>query len=226
MNSKLKRLDRRAVLHGAGGTALSIPLLECMGGPLYGEVGKPGADIPKRFLGTYVGHGFAITKLNDNGSELRKWSWYPTIDTATGKMKFGESMRGFRQFTNRTSVIYGMEHPRVIAYNGHGTADSFLTGSHVDDAVRCPSLDQVAAAKHGHKTRFPSLVLGNEGGLGSKGVSVLLLMELEFSRAVVSITPMGGSFHVQKAENIHRRAEGRCGAAARSREGGGQRSGR
>ncbi|MEK6239666.1 MAG: DUF1552 domain-containing protein, partial [Planctomycetales bacterium] len=72
---------------------------------------------------------------------------------------------------DQTTVLYGLEHPRVIRSNGHGTADSFLTGSNIGDAVKSPSLDQVAALTHGKKTRYPSLVLGNEGGLGIKGAS-------------------------------------------------------
>ncbi|HAD60681.1 MAG TPA: hypothetical protein DCG12_15660 [Planctomycetaceae bacterium] len=37
-----------------------------------------------------------------------------------------------------------------------------------------PSIDQVAAMVHGKQTRFPSLVLGNEGGLGASGSSLTL----------------------------------------------------
>lgn len=177
-------LDRRTFLRGAGGIALSMPLLECMGTPMYGqEAGRGGVEIPKRFLGLYVGHGVAVTTLADNGSEIRKWGWYPVVDKATGKMKFGESMRGFNEFTDRCSVIYGLEHPRVINFNGHGTAGSFFTGSHIEDPVKSPSLDQVAAAVHGHKTRFPSLVLGNEGGLGKIGGSRTLSYD-SFGRGI------------------------------------------
>jgi hypothetical protein len=184
MSKSRDPITRRTFLRGAGGVALSLPLLECMGATLYGQ-GAPGAgaEIPKRFLGLYVGHGVSVTTLGDNGSEIRKWGWYPIVNKETGKMKFGESMRGFNAFADRCSIIYGLEHPRVIKSNGHGTADSFLTGSHIEDAVKSPSLDQVAAARHGHKTRFPSLVLSCEGGLGSKGVSKTMSYD-SFGRAI------------------------------------------
>jgi hypothetical protein len=155
-------VDRRTVLRGAG-VSLCLPLLECMGADVM-------ADPPKRFLALYVGHGFAIT-LNDD-SPAREWSWYPRV--VDGKLRFGKSMDGFNQFADQTTVLYGLEHPRVIRSNGHGTADSFLTGSNIGDAVKSPSIDQVAALVHGKKTRYPSLVLGNEGGLGIKGASKTL----------------------------------------------------
>jgi hypothetical protein len=159
------RLDRRTFLRGAS-VSLAVPWLECMGAT--STIAAPATTPPKRFLALYVGHGFAITRNKDNKG--RNWSWYPRV-TEDGTMTFGKSMSGFNEFKDRTSVYYGLEHPRVVSFNGHGTADSFLTGSKIDDAVRSPSLDQVAALVHGKKTRYPSLVLGNESGLGSSGGS-------------------------------------------------------
>ncbi|MEM7010666.1 MAG: DUF1552 domain-containing protein [Verrucomicrobiota bacterium] len=155
---KNQPLNRRTFLRGSG-VALSLPMLECMA--------AEGANAPKRFLALYVGHGFAITLRDDHPA--RDWSWYPRV--IDGKMRFGNSMGGFNEFANQTTVLHGLEHPRVVASNGHGTADSFLTGSNIGDAVKSPSLDQVAADAHGKQTRYPSLVLGNEGGLGTKGTS-------------------------------------------------------
>ena len=159
------RLDRRTFLRGAG-VSLAVPWLECMGAA--STIAAPATTPPKRFLALYVGHGFAITRNNANKG--RDWSWYPRV-AEDGTMTFGKSMSGFNEFKDRTSVYFGLEHPRVVSFNGHGTADSFLTGSKIDDAVRSPSLDQIAALAHGKKTRYPSLVLGNESGLGSSGGS-------------------------------------------------------
>lgn len=125
---------------------------------------------PKRFLGLYVGHGFAIT-LNDN-HPARDWSWYPRI--VDGRLKFGRSMEPMQPLAGQISVFHGLEHPQVVGTNGHSSADSFLTGSNPEGSVISPSIDQVAANIHGKKTRFPSLVLGNEGGLGASGSSLTL----------------------------------------------------
>ena len=127
MNTKTE-LNRRNFLRGAG-VALALPWMES----LQAAVQKAAAAPPKRFLAVYVGHGFAITLTDDHPA--REWSWYPRV--VDGKMKFGKSMAGFNEFTDQTTVLYGLEHPRVIRSNGHGTADSFLTGSNIGDAVHC-----------------------------------------------------------------------------------------
>ena len=175
MNTKTE-LNRRNFLRGAG-VALALPWMES----LQAAVQKAAAAPPKRFLAVYVGHGFAITLADDHPA--RDWSWYPRV--ADGKMKFGKSMAGFNEFTDQTTVLFGLEHPRVIRSNGHGTADSFLTGSNIGDAVKHPSIDQVAAGVHGKKTRYPSLVLGNEGGLGTRGTSRTLSYN-QFGRPIPS----------------------------------------
>ena len=175
MNTKTE-LNRRNFLRGAG-VALALPWMES----LQAAVQKAASAPPKRFLAVYVGHGFAITLADDHPA--RDWSWYPRV--ADGKMKFGKSMAGFNEFTDQTTVLFGLEHPRVIRSNGHGTADSFLTGSNIGDAVKHPSIDQVAAGVHGKKTRFPSLVLGNEGGLGTRGTSRTLSYN-QFGRPIPS----------------------------------------
>ena len=175
MNTKTE-LNRRNFLRGAS-VALALPWMES----LQAAVQKAAAAPPKRFLAVYVGHGFAITLADDHPA--RDWSWYPRV--ADGKMKFGKSMAGFNEFTDQTTVLFGLEHPRVIRSNGHGTADSFLTGSNIGDAVKHPSIDQVAAGVHGKKTRYPSLVLGNEGGLGTRGTSRTLSYN-QFGRPIPS----------------------------------------
>ena len=169
-------LNRRNFLRGAG-VALALPWMES----LQAAAQKAAVAPPKRFLAVYVGHGFAITLADDHPA--REWSWYPRV--VEGKMKFGKSMTGFNEFTDQTTVLFGLEHPRVIRSNGHGTADSFLTGSNIGDAVKHPSIDQVAAGVHGKKTRYPSLVLGNEGGLGTRGTSRTLSYN-QFGRPIPS----------------------------------------
>ena len=144
-------IHRRTFLRGAGGVALSLPLLECMAADA--EV-----EVPKRFLGLYIGHGFSL------GGE---WSFYPIV--VDGEMQFGKSMAAFNPLAEHVTVLRGLEHPGCVSAGGHQTGDSFLTGSHVNRAVKSPSFDQIASMTHGHKTRYPSLVLGNEGGMGSIG---------------------------------------------------------
>jgi hypothetical protein len=90
------------------------------------------------------------------------------------KMQFGESMSSFNPFVDKLTIFHGLEHPACVSVGGHCTADSFLTGSPHNAGNKSPSFDQVAAMVHGQKTRYPSLVLGNEGGLGGSGSSTTL----------------------------------------------------
>jgi hypothetical protein len=168
-------INRRTFLRGAGGAALSLPLFECMASDAESEM-------PKRFLALYVGHGFAL-----HGD----WGWYPTL--VEGQMHFGKSMQAFNPLAERLTVLQGLEHPQCVSAGGHSTADSFLTGSNPAAAVKSPSLDQIAAMMHGHKTRYPSLVLGNEGGLGGEGMSNTLSYN-QFGRGIPSTNNVRGLY--------------------------------
>jgi hypothetical protein len=108
-------------------------------------------------------------------------------------MHFGKSMESFNPLANRITVVQGLEHPQCVSAGGHSTADSFLTGSNPAAAVKSPSLDQIAAEKHGHKTRYPSLVLGNEGGLGGEGRSNTLSYN-QFGRAIPATNDLRGLY--------------------------------
>ena len=91
------------------------------------------------------------------------------IAALTGESGSGKSMTAFTPMASRMTFVQGLEHPQCVSAGGHSTADSFLTGSNPSAAVKSPSLDQIAAMIHGHKTRYPSPVLGNEGGWGGEG---------------------------------------------------------
>ena len=93
-------------------------------------------------------------------------------------------MEAFTPMAKRITVVQGLEHPQCVSAGGHSTADSFLTGSNPAAGVKSPSLDQIAATAHGHKTRYPSLVLGNEGGLGGEGRSNTLSYN-QFGRGIL-----------------------------------------
>jgi len=169
-------INRRNFLYGSG-VAMVLPHLESLA-----NAASAPKSTPKRFLGLYVGHGFAITRKDDHPA--RDWSWYPRL--IDGKMKFGKSTEAFQPLEDQISVFYGLDHPQVVTGNGHSSADSFLTGSNPQGAVVSPSLDQIAALAHGKQIRFPSLVLGNEGGLGIRGGSRTLSYNRS-GRAIPSI---------------------------------------
>jgi len=165
--NQMNELNRRQFLYGTG-VSMLLPRLESFAVPAIAKT----ASIPKRFLALYVGHGFAITPNDEHPSS--DLSWYPRV--VDDKLKFGNSMAAIQPFADKgkVSVFRGLDHPQVMNINGHSSADSFLTGSNPEGTTGNPSIDQVAAMAHGKATRFPSLVLGNEGGLGATGSSLTL----------------------------------------------------
>ena len=90
------------------------------------------------------------------------------------RCSFSKSMAAFNPLAKRITVVQRTGASRLRQCRRPQTGDSFLTGSHVNSAVKSPSFDQIASMTHGHKTRYPSLVLGNEGGMGSIGNSKTL----------------------------------------------------
>ncbi len=172
-------IDRRTFLRGAGGVAMSLPLLECMAN---GKTPSQAADTPRRFLGLYIGHGVSIAG---------DWNFYPQV--VDGKMTFSQSMRGFNDRSNETTVLYGLDHPACVLADGHTTAGPFLTGCHHESSVKPPSFEQIAAMTHGMKTRYPSLVLGNEGGMGSNSSSTTLSFN-QFGRPIPASNDLRGLY--------------------------------
>ena len=163
----MSEISRRQFLYGAG-VSMLLPRLESFAAP---SIAKAASE-PKRFLALYVGHGFAVTPNDEHPS--RDLSWYPQV--IEDKLKFGPSMAAMQPLADKgkVSVFRGLDHPQVMSINGHSSADSFLTGSNPEGTSGSPSIDQVAAMAHGKATRFPSLALGNEGGLGASGSSLTL----------------------------------------------------
>jgi hypothetical protein len=156
MNRKPWHLHRRTFLHGVGAT-LALPLLECMG---------ESAELlprPKRFCSVYFPYGVSLPK---KGSEAAKWSWFPEGEGRD--FKFNESLKCLEPLREQVSVLAGLSHPNGRKIGGHDSADIFLTaaalkGGRLKNSV---SIDQLMAAKLGDETRFRSLSLSVDGGVG------------------------------------------------------------
>ena len=84
--------------------------------------------------------------------------------------------------------------PRLGVHQGLPLSLSHFCGLHVerfaDRDLVLVFIDQVAALSHGRKTRYPSLVLGNEGGLGTRGSSKTLSYN-QFGRPVPASSDAG-----------------------------------
>ena len=156
MSRKSCHLPRRTFLNGMG-ASLALPFLECMGAD------TATTSRPKRFCGIYFPYGVSLPKKKSEGSE---WQWFP--DTTGRDFQFNKSLQCLETLRKHVSILGGLSHPNGRKIGGHDTADIFLTaaqlkGGQLKNSI---SLDQILAAKLGDDTRFRSLSLSVDGGVG------------------------------------------------------------
>ena len=156
MARKSWHLDRRAFLRGTG-VSLALPVLECMAAD-----GQP-TQRPKRFVAGYFPYGI-VDRARE--SEAAQWNWFPSGSGTD--FRFNKSLAPLEPLRSELTILGGLSHPKGRNMGGHDTADTWLTGAelkegHLENTV---SIDQVAAGLYGNRTRYPSLVLSSDGGVG------------------------------------------------------------
>lgn len=158
MTKKSWYLDRRTFLMGTG-VSLGLPWLECMAGD------KTTTDKPKprRFCAMYFGFGVGLPK--EDGDQA-KWRWFPNGEGSD--FRFTETLKPLESQRENITVLGGLSHPNGRKMGGHDTGDTFLTGALLTSKFlrNTVSVDQVAAGAFEDETRFPSLVLSTDGGVG------------------------------------------------------------
>jgi hypothetical protein len=155
-----KHISRRTVLRGLGVT-LSLPWLEVMG-PLtaWAENVAPKRVAPNRMAFIYVPNGVNMA------------DWTPKQDGA--KFELPPILQPLAAVKDKLLVLTGLTADKARAHGdgggGHARAlSAFLTGAHpyktdgtnIRNGV---SVDQLAAARIGEKTRMASLEIGCEAG--------------------------------------------------------------
>lgn len=160
---KTPLLSRRTLLRGLG-TAVALPWLEAMG-PLtaYAEAGSaaPGRRVaPNRLAILYV----------PNGKDMPHWT-----PRAEGRLtELSPILAPLAPVKDEVLVLSGLTADKARPY-GDGGGDharamaAFLTGVHPQktdgtDIRAGTSIDQIAAARLGDRTRLPSLEIGGEAG--------------------------------------------------------------
>lgn len=158
MSAKSWHLDRRTFLMGTG-VSLGLPWLECMAGR------DPANEIsrPRRLCAMYFGFGVSLPKEE---GEHAKWRWFP--DGHGRDYRFNESLKPLEPHREQLTVLGGLSHPNGRKMGGHDTGDTFLTGAMLGGKFlhNTISVDQVAAQALSDQTRFSSLVLSTDGGVG------------------------------------------------------------
>lgn len=132
-------------------------MLECMGSE--SDLSKR----PKRFCAVYFPYG---SVFQSRDSEFSRWNWTPVGNGAD--FTFGEIHRSLEPLRHDLTMLEGLSHPKGRSMGGHDTADIWLTGSELKGSrmKNSMSLDQLIAGHHADQTRYSSLVLSTDGGVG------------------------------------------------------------
>lgn len=165
--SKSWHLNRRMFLRGTS-AALALPLLDCMNVKLAAAGEK---ELPRRMCAVYFPFGVSLPK---HDSEFGDWNWFPR--GGGSEFEFTNTLKSLQPLKNDVTVLSGLSHPTGWKMGGHDTGDIFLTaaefkGSRYTNSV---SIDQYAAMHLGQQTRFPSLTLSSDGGVGEPTRSTTL----------------------------------------------------
>ncbi len=155
-------LDRRTLLKGIGAT-MALPYLQCMAddpSPL-----RPSADVnpPKRFCGVFFPFGASLPPKNN---QFAKWNWLP-FETGSD-YAFTESNKALKPHRHNITFLSGLSHHNGHKMGGHDTGDIFLTGAYMGSGklINTISLDQIIDHHVGEQTRYGSLILSSDGGVG------------------------------------------------------------
>ena len=159
------KINRRACLQGMG-TALALPLLDAMT-----SAAKPDDQRPSRLCCIYFPFGVATPK---QGTPDRKWGWFP--ESPGAEYDLTEPLLPLETLRSQLTVLGGLSHPNGRQMGGHDTGDTFLTGAKLAGSqfTNTVSLDQLVAKFKGDQTRFPSLTLSSDGGVGEPTRSTTL----------------------------------------------------
>lgn len=155
-----KKISRRTILRGMG-TAMALPWMECMlpgPGLMANKVAQTAGSPPLRMAFLYV----------PNGMHMQDWT--PT--EVGSDYELTPILEPLSELKSKINVLSGLKLDGGYAH-GDGGGDharsvaSFLTGAHPrktdgSDIRNGPSVDQIAAAKVGHLTKFASLEMGTE----------------------------------------------------------------
>jgi hypothetical protein len=173
MAGKSWHLNRRTFLRGTG-ASLGLPWLDCMSRSAHASADK--SSIAKRLCSFYFGFGVGLPKED---SDQAKWRWFPSGE---GKdFQFTETLRPLEKHRNNLSILGGLSHPNGRRMGAHDTGDTFLTGAYLNNKMlqNTVSVDQVAAAAAAEQTRFSSLVLSTDGGVGEPTRSSTMSYDLK-----------------------------------------------
>lgn len=157
--SPLATSNRRFFLR-ATGISMALPLLESLGGRVFGQ---------NAAVGTLAGKAVNAERPMRMVCVGNLLGFYPPafFPTKTGAdYELPESVEALKPHQKDFTLYSGLDHG---VKGGHFAMSSFLSGVKTADAKGMPegniTVDQRAAEMMGGATRFPSLTLGSESGI-------------------------------------------------------------
>lgn len=159
----LNQLDRRRFLRGSG-SALALPLLSSSFPLAAADYDQP--TNPKRLACIYFPDGVPMPLREDPA--YQDWSWFP--HGGGTEFTYTKCTDVFAPLRADLTVLSGFSHPEARKVHGHRNADQFLTAAKIrreGPYQNSISLDQVYAEHVGDQTRFSSLVMSTDGGIGT-----------------------------------------------------------
>ena len=162
MSNRSWHLNRRSFLHGVGVT-LTLPYLEAMGTTIQQNENHTSR---KRLCCLYFPNGCGIPNRDKDVAAHSQWSWFPLGEGRDYELT--NTLSVLADHRQEMSILGELSHPRSRELLGHIAGDSWLTGGDVSGSNyrNNISIDQVAARKLGESTRYPSLTLSVDGGVG------------------------------------------------------------
>lgn len=168
---KNQHLTRRSLLR-AGGLTLALPAFASIPNSPFLQtvraqppVGKEVAA-PKRFCCIFFPNGVSLPPVGHPAHN--DWHWFPhQVGPDYLLTKTLEPLQKHRDFF---SILSGLSNPPMRSSIAHITADTFLTCADSSRGYKNSiSLDQLIAHEIGDQTRFASLSLSSDGGVGTPG---------------------------------------------------------
>jgi hypothetical protein len=120
-------------------------------------------DEPRRLAAIYFPFGVSMPPRDSGKTE---WSWFPQTEGAD--YQFTQALKPLEALRKDISILGGLSHPEVRKIGGHDSGDTFLTGCDLigRNLLNVQSMDQIAAEQLSDQTRFSSLVMSTDGGVG------------------------------------------------------------
>lgn len=164
-------LSRRRLLRAAGFTLAlpafaslqDLPFLQAVAEDLNADATR---SDPKRFCCIFFPNGVSLPPADHPAHA--DWHWFP--HQVGSDYQFTKSLEPLADHRADLTILSGLSSPSMRSSIAHITADTFLTCADSSRGYKNSiSLDQLIAQRIGNQTRFDSLALSSDGGVGTPG---------------------------------------------------------